>query len=101
MTRLIVTYISDKSKRQDVLELMAKILHFSEEDKKHVGLIQTRSWSILSPFSSPSKGAAPSTPTLPEGKSLTDLWVEFLLAEAAAEKKSDITSNVPPSVPDK
>lgn len=89
MTRLIVTYISDKSKRADVLELMAKILHFTEEDKKHVGLIQTSSWSIFSPFSSPSKNAATPAPTLPEGKSLTDLWVDFLLAEAAAEKKSE------------
>ncbi len=89
-----MTYISDKSKRRDVLELMAKILHFTDEDKKHVGLIQTRSWSIFSPFSSPAKNANPSAPPLPEGKSLTDLWVDFLLAEAAAEKKSDVT--VPP-----
>lgn len=88
MTRLIVTYISDKTKRADVLELMAKILHFSDEDKKHVGLIHTRSWSIFSPFSSPAKNTVPA-PSLPEGKSLTDLWVEFLLADAAAEKKGD------------
>jgi hypothetical protein len=71
---------------------MAKILHFTEEDKKQVGLIQTRSWSIFSPFSSPSKSSTPN-PSLPEGKSLTDLWVDFLLAEAAAEKKTD---HVPP-----
>jgi hypothetical protein len=87
-----VTYFTQPQKRQEVLELMARILNFNEEEKVAVGLLKSprRSWRLFrNPFTSPTKTSSTTstnTSTPPPEKSLTDLWIEFLLKEATGEQ---------------
>jgi hypothetical protein len=78
VAKLIVTYFEGKADKSQVLELIARVLSLSDEEKVQVGLgARTSNWL-------PFFGSKKQAPT--GGKGLTDLWVDFLLKEAAAEQ---------------
>jgi len=98
VTKLIITYFTSP-KKQEVLEVMAGILNFSDENKSKIGL-QT------SPVNSPKKGwlggwfsstnppsesgsAGVSASDVLEGKNFADLWIAFLLHEAENERNNN------------
>ena len=72
--KLLVTYVARPGQRSELLELMDRILSFTEEEKEVLGL---------------SKTAVPPSPSsklkLAAQKSLAELWAEFLLKESGAE----------------
>ncbi|KAF0852178.1 mitochondrial Smc domain-containing protein [Andalucia godoyi] len=90
---LLVAYVSRKGDRQ-VLELMAKILHLSDDDKEKMGLIQQSSrslWvSVFQKASNAFNAAAVKSPDAAQktravtndAGSLSDLFVQFLIKEA-------------------
>ena len=91
--KLLVTFF-EHNKPHEVLELMSRILQFSEDDKEKVGLnkqgnIMNRFVSYLPSFvASLPKNLYTAASTLPtadisrgNGDNLADLWVKFLLAE--------------------
>eukprot|EP00002_Diphylleia_rotans_P030089 TRINITY_DN6167_c0_g1_i1.p1 TRINITY_DN6167_c0_g1~~TRINITY_DN6167_c0_g1_i1.p1 ORF type:complete len:1162 (+),score=300.17 TRINITY_DN6167_c0_g1_i1:359-3844(+) len=81
VARLLISYFENHSRRQEVLELMARILGLSEEEKAKVGLRKTQGgwFSFLQ--------GTPPDPSL-QGQSLSDLWLEFLEKEAEAAKRA-------------
>ena len=77
VTNLIVTYHA-KHRSPEVLELMAKMLDFSDEDKRKVGLRSRRSTGSLgSQGLAAEEGAADGVQT----SNVLELWVSFLAAE--------------------
>lgn len=73
VAQLIVTYLS-QGKKQEVLQLMAKMLNFSQEELYKVGLTHTKGWiPFLRGSSTPRAGMSE--------RSVGDLWMEFLLKE--------------------
>ena len=68
----------DARGEQEVLELMAKMLDFSDEDKRKVGLRSRRSTGSLgSQGLAAEEGAADGVQT----SNVLELWVSFLAAE--------------------
>jgi outer membrane murein-binding lipoprotein Lpp len=87
--KLFVTYCSPGAKRNDVLDLAARILDFTEEEKTAVGLGK-RGWGLG--FFGRGKGTQPAAQ---KEKSLMDLWVEFLLREAEAASQQQQQQSKP------
>jgi len=81
VSKLILTYFEGKTNKTEILELMAKLLNFSDQEKAKIGLGPKSSWSFLPFFGDPS------SPVTIEKDSLTDLWINFLLKEAQAESE--------------
>lgn len=91
--QLVVAYI-DSAKKGEVLQLMARMMDFTDDQKRRVGLsypIEGNGGGGL--FSSILGLVAPSEtensvvdPSAIEGKSFADMWSQFLLDEAAREK---------------
>lgn len=79
ITNLIVSYFQ-RNKSKDVLDLISKILTFTDEQKQAVGLMARPGAFIESIFSS--IGVAPPAPPEVEGDNLAELWVNFLMSEA-------------------
>lgn len=89
--QLLVAYVEGKRSRKEVLELMAKILHFSEDDKVKVGLISSTKPAKSSVFSNIVSIIAPRVPeplespkfnpNLDSNANLADLWIDFLMSE--------------------
>ncbi|EFA83491.1 hypothetical protein PPL_03533 [Heterostelium album PN500] len=78
VSKLFLTYFNVKgTKKLDVLELIAKILSFNDDEKVTIGLTK-RQWSLIPFFGN---GTTPTAEQNGE-KSLTDMWIEFLLKEA-------------------
>ena len=90
VVKMLVTFF-EKGQRQEVLDLMYRILHFSDEDKRRVDLSRGMGGpaglggrllsfaSMLSPFDSEKAKA----PLRVQEASLADLWVDFLLKESS------------------
>eukprot|EP00002_Diphylleia_rotans_P022809 TRINITY_DN4483_c0_g1_i4.p1 TRINITY_DN4483_c0_g1~~TRINITY_DN4483_c0_g1_i4.p1 ORF type:complete len:673 (+),score=182.50 TRINITY_DN4483_c0_g1_i4:627-2645(+) len=90
VVKMIVSYFESDSKKRDVLDLMSKILKFTEEEKIKVGLIsRPGSWYSLI---AGALAAGPSTPDpsddIAQG-SLADMWVAYLQKEAENAKKEE------------
>ena len=90
VVKMLVTFF-EKGQRQEVLDLMYRILHFSDDDKRRVDLSRGVGGaaglggrllsfaSLLSPFDSEKARL----PAKVEETSLADLWVDFLLKESS------------------
>jgi len=79
VSKLFITYFRGKTEKKDVLELIAKILNFTDDEKSQIGIgTQPTSWI---PFFGSTKKLAENN------KTLTDLWVDFLLKEATEQPK--------------
>lgn len=81
VTNLFITYLEAKTKPEDLVALMERILNFNEKEKNHIWdlLRKSQSWSF-GIF-----GGGEIKPSLTEAqldKSLSDLWVDFLIKEA-------------------
>ena len=82
---LFTSYISEQNstKKQDILNLIDRILGFDENQKILVGLIKRKNnWNFLSWYS---KDNNPQSPT--NDKTLTDMWIEYLLTETESQNK--------------
>eukprot|EP01114_Cavostelium_apophysatum_P008594 TRINITY_DN2117_c0_g2_i1.p1 TRINITY_DN2117_c0_g2~~TRINITY_DN2117_c0_g2_i1.p1 ORF type:complete len:1204 (+),score=447.48 TRINITY_DN2117_c0_g2_i1:123-3734(+) len=79
IVQLLLTYFEGKTSKNEVLELIAKVLNLTDDEKKKIGLGQKRGWL---PFMG---GGTQSSPDKLD-KNLSDMWVDFLLKEASAEK---------------
>jgi len=73
VAKLFVTYLHGKTKKQEVLQLIARILNLTDDEKLQIGLgsIQSNSWIPF--FGTVQKSQQQND------KTFTDLWVEFLL----------------------
>lgn len=81
ITNLIVTYFR-RNRSREVLELIARILGFTDEEKTVVGLREAAGLStIFSAFMGITPTAAPVDV---DGDNLAELWVNFLLHESDA-----------------
>jgi hypothetical protein len=60
LTQLLVRYFSEPTRKTEVLELMARILNFGDEEKKKVGLISAGRWGFV-PFFGRSSTSATAT----------------------------------------
>jgi hypothetical protein len=76
MSKLLVTYFEGKTNKREVLEVMARILNFTEEEKQRVGISNNTKWSFLD---------KPNNQASDDKKTLADLWVDFLLQEASTD----------------
>ncbi|ETN02858.1 hypothetical protein F442_16451 [Phytophthora nicotianae P10297] len=91
--QLVVAYV-DSNKKGEVLQLMARMMSFTEEQKRRVGLgypIEGNGGgglfsSIIGLVAPGEGGSAPVDPSAIEGKSFADMWSEFLLDEASKGK---------------
>ncbi|KAG1691020.1 hypothetical protein DVH05_027303 [Phytophthora capsici] len=87
-SELVVAYV-DSNKKGEVLQLMARMMGFTEEQKRRVGLgypIEGNGggglFSSIIGLVAPEGGSAPVDSSTIEGKSFADMWSEFLLDEA-------------------
>ncbi|KAG7392117.1 hypothetical protein PHYPSEUDO_002341 [Phytophthora pseudosyringae] len=91
--QLVVAYV-DSTKKNEVLQLMARMMGFTEEQKRRVGLgypIEGNGGgglfsSIIGLVAPGDDGNAPVDPSTIEGKNFADMWSEFLLDEASKGK---------------
>ncbi len=54
VSKLFITYVEGKTNKREVLDVMARILNFSEEEKQRIGLTNSR-WSLIPKFGSESE----------------------------------------------
>jgi len=97
VTKLVVTYITSPKKRE-VLDVMSRILNFSDEVRSDLGLTPGSPTKQTGWFSGWLSGnTAATTPSssstgvsTSDNKNFSDLWIEFLLTEAqkASEENS-------------
>ncbi|GAB5358884.1 hypothetical protein AAMO2058_000497300 [Amorphochlora amoebiformis] len=91
VVRLIVTYF-EKGHSSDVLELMARMLQFTEEEKAKVGVGSTllgRAMGWFSGFGDVDGAVEGKVSSSIEDRNLADMWVDFLMQETeAAERKA-------------
>eukprot|EP01087_Luapelamoeba_hula_P021232 TRINITY_DN7383_c0_g1_i1.p1 TRINITY_DN7383_c0_g1~~TRINITY_DN7383_c0_g1_i1.p1 ORF type:complete len:801 (-),score=252.43 TRINITY_DN7383_c0_g1_i1:48-2450(-) len=107
VSKLFVTYLS-RSNQREVLGIMSNVLDWTEEEQIQVGLKQSaRKSSWLFGFGgardSLPPGVTPASSSSPSGgesdKTLTDLWVEFLLKEAHAAEAAATSSTTTTTTP--
>ncbi|KAJ3117907.1 hypothetical protein HK098_006079 [Nowakowskiella sp. JEL0407] len=72
----------------EILQVIASVLKFDEEEKVKVGLIR-KPWGILSPNMKPAEP--------PSGESFTDLWISFLLKETSPKESEASLQDIPSS----
>lgn len=72
--KMLVTFVARPGQRHDILELMSRILDFTEDDKEVCGLAR----SLIPPSPSEKLKVA-------SQKSLGELWVDFLLKESGGK----------------
>ncbi len=94
VAKLIVTYISGKGNKPDVLRLMARMLNFTDDELQKVGLLasSTRGWIPFLGRSSSSVPPSPSNSNNNNARSVGDLWMEFLLKEVG-EMKPEVSED--------
>uniref|UniRef100_A0AAV1USN5 GRIP domain-containing protein n=1 Tax=Peronospora matthiolae TaxID=2874970 RepID=A0AAV1USN5_9STRA len=87
--QLVVAYV-DSDKKGDILHLMARILDFTEDQKRRVGVgypIEGNGgggiFSSIIGLVAPGGESASIDPSAIEGKKFTDLWSDFLLDESS------------------
>lgn len=61
------------------MEVIARILNFTEEEKRRVG-IKTSGWGLLS-------GSTNKSTSEDKDSTLTDMWVDFLLKEVETDQQ--------------
>ncbi|MQL93709.1 hypothetical protein Taro_026355 [Colocasia esculenta] len=102
--KLLVTYFernhSKEVRHNQVLDLMVRMLGFSEEDKQRIGLAQqaARKGVVRGVLGFPGRlvggilgGASPEgSHSLSENQSFADLWVDFLLKETEEREKREL-----------
>ncbi|KAI5061017.1 hypothetical protein GOP47_0023522 [Adiantum capillus-veneris] len=98
--KLLVTYFQRQQSRE-VLDLMSRMLGFSEEDKQVIGLAQQSSSKgvVRGVLGLPGRvvggllktGSSPSVMSLSQtdNQSFSDLWIDFLLKESEEREKRD------------
>lgn len=93
VNNLLVRFIERFNKGEDhteVLELMVKILRFSEEEldvlgyKRDSGVLSS-AWSLATAWMPSIEVSGPPEPATIENRDLTDLWVDFLLRDEDAK----------------
>ncbi|KAF3341959.1 golgin candidate 4-like protein [Carex littledalei] len=100
--KLLVTYFQ-RNHSKEVLDLMVRMLGFSEEDKQRIGVAQTTAGKgmVRGVLGLPGKlvggilgGSHPSTQASPNNQdSFADLWVDFLLKEEEEREKREASSS--------
>ncbi|CEG35390.1 uncharacterized protein PHALS_09512 [Plasmopara halstedii] len=91
--QLVVAYV-DSTKKGEILQLMARMMDFTEEQKRRVGLscpIQGNGGgglfsSIIGLVAPDESEIVPVDPSAIEGKSFADMWSQFLLDEVSKGK---------------
>lgn len=91
VANLVVSYFQRKRARE-VLELIAKVLGFNEDQLVTVGL-RVPPINLFASLLQTVIG--PPTPVAVEGENLAELWVNFLLTQS--DEKSSKAGSVPPS----
>ncbi|CAK9201943.1 unnamed protein product [Sphagnum troendelagicum] len=98
--KLLVTYFQRQHSRE-VLDLMVRMLGFTEEDKQRVGLAQqtaTKGGVVRGVFSLPGRfvggllgsgGDASPRAAPSDNQSFADLWIDFLLKESEEREKRE------------
>ncbi|KAK3121627.1 hypothetical protein QOZ80_8BG0657530 [Eleusine coracana subsp. coracana] len=97
--KLLVTYFQ-RNHSKEVLDLMVRMLGFSEEDKQRIGLAQSSAGKgvVRGVLGLPGRlvggivgGSSPgkSTNTSQDNQSFADLWVDFLLKETEEREKQE------------
>ncbi|KAI9202773.1 uncharacterized protein BJ171DRAFT_513162 [Polychytrium aggregatum] len=92
ITNLFISFVltnrGDKN-RYEILQLIAAILKFSEDEKCKVGLIRRPGWTLTTPTQSSSADT-----------SFTDMWVSFLLKESSGDNLVAEMGAVSPTKPE-
>ncbi|KAG7398802.1 hypothetical protein PHYBOEH_010434 [Phytophthora boehmeriae] len=96
--QLVVAYV-DSNKKSEVLQLMARMMGFTEEQKRRVGVgypvegnggggLFSSIIGLVAPGDNANVGAGGTglDPAAIEGKSFADMWSDFLLEEASKGK---------------
>ncbi|KAK9068323.1 hypothetical protein SSX86_012434 [Deinandra increscens subsp. villosa] len=102
--KLLVTYFQ-RNHSKEVLELMVRMLGFSEEEKQRIGVAQQGAGKgvVRGVFGLPGRlvgGILGGTPTenLPnaasDNQSFADMWVDFLLKEGEEREKRESSENI-------
>lgn len=100
--KLLVTYFQ-RNHSKEVLDLMARMLGFSEEDKQRIGLAQQGAGKsvVRGVFGLPGRlvggilgGAPTDNPAnmASDNQSFADMWVDFLLKEGEEREKRESSS---------
>lgn len=103
VVKLLVTYFQ-RNHSKEVLDLMVRVLGFSDEDKQRIGVAQqgTGKGVVRGVLGLPGRlvggiiggggsSGIPGTPTnmASDGQSFADLWVDFLLKESEERQKRE------------
>ena len=76
--------MKEKDKRHQVLQLMASVLHFSEEEKESVRLthidVESVKAKVVGALAAPLPPSKTNVDTL-KGENVSEKWVNFLLSE--------------------
>ncbi|XP_024996164.1 golgin candidate 4 isoform X3 [Cynara cardunculus var. scolymus] len=102
--KLLVTYFQ-RNHSKEVLDLMVRMLGFSEEDKQRIGLAQQGAGKsvVRGVFGLPGRlvggilGGAPAdnpANVASDNQSFADMWVDFLLKEGEEREKRESSQNV-------
>ncbi|KAK5574424.1 hypothetical protein RB653_009699 [Dictyostelium firmibasis] len=91
VSKLFLNYFSG-NKKTEILELIAKILNFSDAEKISIGLTKKGQWSLLPPFFGSRDG---NNQEVNDGgeKPLAEMWIEFLLKESSGENNINTLSD--------
>ena len=96
VVKMLTTYY-ERGQPQDVLDIMFKLLQFTDDERKRVlDSRRGKGWvgsvaSILNPFDSERDSVVQQR----DDASVADLWVEFLLKETAKEEKAESVTAKP------
>ncbi|KAM9960101.1 hypothetical protein ACTFIW_009226 [Dictyostelium discoideum] len=91
VSKLFLNYFSG-NKKTEILELIAKILNFSDAEKISIGLTKKGQWSLLPPFFGNRDGNNYEGNDNGE-KPLAEMWIEFLLKESSGEINNNNNNN--------
>ncbi|XP_047315621.1 golgin candidate 4-like isoform X2 [Impatiens glandulifera] len=105
--KLLVTYLQ-RNHSKEVLELMVRMLGFSEEDKKRIGVAQQGSKGVVRGVlgfpgrlvggilgsSNSGSGESPAAAMASENQSFADLWVDFLLKETEERERRELAAEM-------
>ncbi|KAL8238426.1 hypothetical protein R6Q59_024812 [Mikania micrantha] len=102
--KLLVTYFQ-RNHSKEVLELMVRMLGFSEEEKQRIGVAQQGAGKgvVRGVFGLPGRlvgGILGGTPTgnlqnaTSDNQSFADMWVDFLLKESEEREKREASENI-------
>jgi hypothetical protein len=89
VNQLLITYIEGKRDKREVLELMSKILQFSEEDQSRLGIGKKSLLGSISSFLSTKPSTDPGDQLAKElgHHNLADMWVDFLVNETEMKSR--------------